>query len=79
MAAPTETSANSGMHEFDFGDVLSRAPEESSGIAPTLLGEYMIVLRVAGSLGSQPPGAAREMIDPELLHDILIDVGYGLA
>jgi len=79
LQAPTGTATGAGMKEFDFGNVLSKQAGELGGIAPPLIGEYLIVLRRAGRLAPSQTAAGIGPIDSEKLHDILIQVGYGLA
>jgi hypothetical protein len=81
LLAPTGTGtgAGPGLKEFDFGNVLSKLPGELGGIAPTLVEEYLIVLRRAGLLAPAQGTVVTAPVDPEKLHDILIEVGYGLA
>jgi hypothetical protein len=64
------------MRVFDFGDVLENT---TPGIAATLLGTYVITLKVPGPLEPDPPNTGARAIDPSKLHDILLEIGYSLA
>ena len=77
LPAPTGFVASDARKDFDFGNVLSKLSTDAGGIAPGLFGDYLIVLKVAGPLAPALPGTGA--IDPENLHDITIEVGYGLA
>ena len=51
---------------------------DTSGVAPVIVGDYVIQFKAAGPLAPNLPSTSRGAIDPENLHDIIIEVGYGL-
>jgi hypothetical protein len=63
-----------GLREFDCGSVL-RTPPANAGLAPEIVGTYLITIVTAGALGAPGDGA----MDPGVLRDIVLRVGYRLA
>ncbi|MGI9065930.1 MAG: hypothetical protein ACR2HX_05935 [Pyrinomonadaceae bacterium] len=74
----TDVVDGQGMRMFGFGDVLKK-PTGPSGISSSLVGDYLIMLKMAGPLAPDSPGTGDGAIDPKKLHDIIIEVRYGLA
>jgi hypothetical protein len=68
---------DSRMRQFDFVDVT--VPQTYSGIARAIVGDHVIKLTAAGLLAPDPSGNGGGAIDPKKLHDIILEIGYGLA
>jgi hypothetical protein len=81
---PVAPNSDGRMRQFDFVDAVD-APEGHSphqpysGIATALVGEHVIKLAAAGLLAPDTPANGGGAIDPKKLHDIILEVGYGLV
>jgi hypothetical protein len=79
VTAPAAAHPSAGvpgrLREFDCGSVVS-TPPANTGLIPEIIGTYLIKIVTPGMLGA--PGAANAM-DPDMLRDIVLQVGYRLA
>jgi hypothetical protein len=74
---PLVPNSDGRIRQFDFVDETEH--QTYSGIAPALVGTHVIKLTAAGLLAPDSSGIGGGAIDLEKLHDIIMEVGYGLA
>lgn len=75
VGRPIVGQGGGGIIEFDCGTVLRAAPE-NAGLAPEIIGRYLIKIVTPGNLGES---ATATRLNPAALRDIVIRFGYRLA